>query len=212
VLADAGLTHGAGAACAAVSTRELPANERQRNCRALKQEPRRTARKGELPGQTSEQGSTIQGQAPLGVGRARLAYSSARLKACARPPPLKDSTARTEEERRTQEKRGDMKKQTKSDSKTQRITPKFCTDEIHHATNLIPKNHRLRLIQTPGKSNRGQERKTFPKNENHSTSEERKSQTRMMNPGGQKEDLGLHSHTKSPQIHSRIFRFFRPPS
>jgi hypothetical protein len=29
----------------------------------------------------------------------------------------------------------------------------------------------------------------------------------MMNPEGQKEDLGLHSHTKSPQKHHEFFRF-----
>jgi hypothetical protein len=66
-------------------------------------------------------------------------------------------------------------------TKSKRFVLKLHTDQIHLDTNLSPKIHRLGLIETPGKSDRGQERKTFPKNENHSTSEERKSQARMKN-------------------------------
>jgi hypothetical protein len=66
-------------------------------------------------------------------------------------------------------------------TKPARIDLKICPDEIQPGTYLSPKIHRLGLIETPGKSDHGQKRKTFPKNENHSTSEERKSQARMKN-------------------------------
>jgi hypothetical protein len=92
--------------------------------------------------------------------------------------------------------------------KSKGIALQLCINAIQPSMNLFPKNHCLGLTQTSEKSDRSKNEKTFPKNENHSTSEERKSHAKMMNPGGQKEDLGLHSHTKSPQIHPQIFRFF----
>jgi hypothetical protein len=70
---------------------------------------------------------------------------------------------------------------------------KICTEQIQQATNLIPKNHRLRFTQTPGKIDCSQARK-WGKNEEHI---ERKSQLHLMNPGGHREDSGLISHSKS---------------
>jgi hypothetical protein len=99
-------------------------------------------------------------------------------------------------DRATNREESPTTKSKKNLTKTKRFVLKLHTDQIHLGTNLSPKIHRLGLIETPGKSDRGQERKTYPKNEKHSTGEERKSQATMKNPGGQKEDLGLHSHTK----------------
>jgi hypothetical protein len=42
--------------------------------------------------------------------------------------------------------------------KIQRFIPKIHRNEIHHATNLIPKNHCLGLTQTPGNWDRGHAR------------------------------------------------------
>jgi len=43
--------------------------------------------------------------------------------------------------------------------KSKELSPKLCTDEIHLGTNSSPKNHCLRLSQTPGNWDLSQERK-----------------------------------------------------
>jgi hypothetical protein len=48
--------------------------------------------------------------------------------------------------------------------KSKGIALKFCTDQIQQTTNLFPKNHRLRLTQTPENLDHDQERKFSPKN------------------------------------------------
>jgi hypothetical protein len=68
---------------------------------------------------------------------------------------------------------------------------KLCTDQIRPDTNLFLKIHRLVLTQAPGKSDRSKNEK--------SKNSERKSQIKLRNPRGHKEDLGLHSHSKSQQ-------------
>jgi hypothetical protein len=53
--------------------------------------------------------------------------------------------------------------------KSKQNTPKLCTDQIQHATNLSPRNHCLGLTHTPGKSDRRKSEKWGKKkNENHS--------------------------------------------
>jgi hypothetical protein len=111
-------------------------------------------------------------------------------------------------DRATNREEAPTTKTKKNLTKSKRFVLKLSTDQIHLGTNLSPKIHHLGLTETLGKSDRGQERKTFPKNKNHSTSEERKSQARMMNSGGQKEDLGLHSHSKSQQKYTTKIQNF----
>ena len=76
---------------------------------------------------------------------------------------------------------------------------RFRTEDIELATNKFTRNHRLGLTQTLEKSNHSQEKK--------GENEERKSQTKSINPRGHEEDSGLHSHTKISEIHHEFFRF-----
>lgn len=64
--------------------------------------------------------------------------------------------------------------------------------------------------QTQSKNSDLRDRVNNSKEENW-TKSTRKSQAQAMNPGGQEEGSGLHSLTKSQQIHQHFF-WFGPPS